>query len=189
MVQTYKDLGIVIAFRESCLGNESEVELCEIEYFDTLWLRVQHSLVTFSSSACFSQDSDVQKISRVAIPLFVVQNQLGIYHRHCAVVDILLDQLMEVLNSVDLEQCWDTYIELMLWAFMFAVYTSTDPAKRGWFLFELAKGVQERMIWRWEEVRKILQGFFYVDRLYEVDFRAICEEVSVLNNLSVHFGS
>ena len=187
IVQSYRELGLVIAFRESCIGNETDVELIEIEYFNTLWLRAQHSLITFSSSCCFRQDSDVQSICRIVVPIFAIQNQLDIY-RQSAVIESLMNQFLEILKSLDLQDCWGRYTDLMVWAFMFGAYTSTQQAQREWFLFGMTKGGHERVAWQWEEVRKSLLGCFYVDRLFEADFRMICEEVRILDEFASHLG-
>ena len=179
MRETYRNLSIVIAVHESFIGLETNIDLDGIEYFDALWLRIQYHLTTFSSSSYFRQDSDVQKICRVLVPLFVAHSQLGI-HRHTAVTESLVEQLLEVLRSLDLERCWRSYPNLMMWAFMFGTYTCADNVRREWFLFTLVNGARGKMLWDWENVRRILLGYFYLDRLYQDEFKKITEEVGML---------
>lgn len=129
----------------------------------------------------------MQSICRIVVPIFVVQNQIDIY-RQSAVVESLMSQLLEVMESLDLQDCWERYTELMVWAFMFGAFTSTQQAQREWVLFEMAKGGRGRVNWQWEEIEKILLGFFYVDRLYEANFRKICDEVKALDMFASHLG-
>lgn len=180
-VDAYTELSIVIAFRESCIGDQSELELVETDYFDTIWLRAQHSLISFSSSNMFRQDSDVQNICRIVVPMFVVQTQL-ITYRHSPAAESLKDQFLEVIASLDLQKLWEHFHELMVWAFMFVCHSCREQAWRERFLLEVAKGGQGRMKWEWQEVRKLLLGFFFVDRLHGKDFRKMCEEVRLLDS-------
>ncbi|KAL8787758.1 MAG: hypothetical protein Q9195_007627 [Heterodermia aff. obscurata] len=179
-VETYTELSMVIAFRESCIGNQSGLELIETDYFDVMWLRAQHSLICFSSSNMFRQDSDVQKICRIIVPMFVVHTQLVTY-RHSPATESLKAQFLEAIADMDLQKLWEQYHELMVWAFMFVCHSCGEPAWRERLLIEMAKGGQGKMRWEWQEVRKILLGFFFVERLHGQDFRNMCEEVRLLD--------
>ena len=176
MAETYSNLCQVTAFRESFIGTHSEFTLAEIEYFDIIALRVEHSLITFSSSRHFRKDSHVQNICNIVVPLFFVQNQSTLT-RGNAIVQSLSTQLWEVLRHLDLEQSWQLYPDLLIWAFMFGAYTSIGRPERPWFLSEVVKGTRGRFSWQWEELRETLLRFFYFDRLYEVPFRKLCEEI------------
>jgi len=165
--------------------NDKDLTLAESEYFDIMALRVRHSLISFLSSRHFRRDSHVQKLCAIVVPIFFVQNQFALA-RNTAVVESQTVQLWEILSYLDLEQCWYLYPDLLLWAFMLGVYTSTGQPKRPWLVYELAKGTRGWFSWQWKDLRKILLGFFYFDRLYEVEFKLICEEVRLPN---VHLNS
>lgn len=183
MVETYHELSIVIAFRE-LTDADYPVDLDDIEYFGTLWLRIQHRLSTFSAM-CSVKDSDrgvsdVQNICRLVVPLCVVQIHLGLLYCSAAAIESFNEQLWEVLNHLDLGHCWREYTELMTWAFFFGVSTSPGSARRQWFLFELVKGAKNRIEWRRPALRMVMQRFFYVDRMHEADFKKITDEARPL---------
>ena len=180
-VETYTELSIVVAFRESCIGSGNEPELIETDFFDSIWLRAQHSLVSFSSSCMFRQDSDVQIICRIIVPIFVVQTQI-ITYRHSPAAESLKDQFLEAIAHMDLQKLWKQFHDLMVWAFMFVCYSCGEQAWRERFLLEMAKGGRGKIKWEWPEVRKVLLGFFFVDRLHAAEFRKMCEEIALLDD-------
>ena len=143
------------------------------------------SLVSYSSSKSLRRDSDVQDICRIIIPIFVFSTQLGFY-RQSAAIDSLVDQFSEVLDNLNLSDCWDRYPGLMIWAFMFAVFSSREQTQREWFLFEMSKGGQNKTLWHWQDIRKTILGFFYIERLHEVEFEKICKEVRLLDGFATH---
>lgn len=178
MIQVYRDLSVVVAFRESCSGG-TEVTLTEVEYFETLALRVQHHLITFLSTHVSRQDSDIQSICRVTVPIFVVRYQFNIYGPSM-IMDSMVLQLHEVLSSLDLAASWKTFPSILVWALMFGAWISKEKGMKDWFLFKLAEGSGHILRWQWNEIRDILQKLFYVHRLHGADFEAICDEVRLL---------
>ena len=166
---------------ESSVSNGSILTPAEIEYFDIKALRIQHSLISFSSSRHFREDSVVQNICSIVVPVFFVQNQFTLARRNM-VVESLNVQLWEAFSQLDLEWYWEFYPDLLIWAFMFGVYISVGQPKRPWFLSKMARRTRDRFSWRWEECREVLRGFYYFDRVYEVEFKSICEEVRTLMN-------
>ena len=178
MVQAYRDLSVVVAFRELC-NRGIDVTLYEVEYFETLALRVQHQLITFLSTHLSRKDSDMQSVCRVTIPIFVIRYQFNIYGPSM-IMDSMVIQLYEVLSSLDLGQSWKSFPSILVWAFMFGVWISKEKRVRDWFLFKLAEGSSCLLRWQWNETRDILKKLFYVDRLHRTDFESICEEVRLL---------
>ncbi|CAD6575598.1 MAG: hypothetical protein ASARMPREDX12_007389 [Alectoria sarmentosa] len=178
MIQVYRDLSVVVAFRESCSGG-TEVTLYEVEYFETLALRVQHHLITFLATHLSRQDSDIQSICRVTVPIFVVRYQFSMFGPSM-IMDSMVIQLYEVLSSLDLSESWKSFPSVLVWALMFGVWISKEKSMRDWFLFKLAEASHGKLRWQWNEIRDILQTLFYVDRLHRVDFESICEEVRLL---------
>ena len=129
----------------------------------------------------FRQDSDVQNICRIIVPMFVVHTQLVSY-RYSPATESLKDQFLEVIASLNLQKLWEQFHELMVWAFMFVCYSCSQQVWRERFLAEMAKGGRGKMTWKWQEVRKMLLGFFFVDRLHGEEFRKMCEEVRQLDD-------
>lgn len=184
MIQVYRDLSVVVAFRESCSGGV-DVPLYEVEYFETLALRVQHHLITFLSTYLSRQDSDIQSICRVTVPIFAIRYQFNIFGPSM-IMDSMVLQLYEVLSNVDLAASWKDFPSILVWAFMFGVFISKEKRMREWFLFKLAEGSHGILRWQWDEIRDILQKLLYVDRMHRVDFESICEEVRLLVPHAMH---
>lgn len=178
MSQAYRDLSVVIAFRELCSGGV-DVTLYEVEYFETLALRVQHHLITFLSTHLYRRDSDIQSICRVTVPIFAVRYQYNIYGPSM-IMDSMVIQLYEVLSSLDLAESWKSFPSILVWAFMFGIWISKEKRMKEWFLFKLAEGSHGILSWQWIEIRDTLQRLFYVDRLQRAEFQSICEEVRLL---------
>ena len=178
MIQVYRDLSVVIAFRESCSGGV-DVTLYEVEYFESLALRVLHQLVTFLSTYLSRQDSEIQSICRVTVTIFAIRYQYNMYGPSM-IMDSLVLQLYDVLSALDLAESWKHFSSILVWAFMFGAWISKEKRMREWFLFKLAEGSHDILRWQWDEIRDILQKLFYVDRLHRSDLEGICKEVRSL---------
>ena len=178
MIQAYRDLSVVVAFRESCSGGV-DVTLYEVEYFETLALRVQHRMTTFLSTHLTRKDSVIQSICRVTVPIFIVRYHFSMYGQSM-IADSMVIQLYEVLSSLDLAESWQSFPSILVWAFMFGVWNSKKKRMKEWFLSKLVEGSHRILSWQWNEIRDILQRLFYVDRLHGAHFENICKEVRML---------
>ena len=178
MIQAYRDLSVVVAFRESCSGGV-DVTLYEVEYFETLALRVQHRMTTFLATHLTRNDSDIQSICRVTIPVFVIRYHFSIYGPSM-IMDSMVIQLYEVLSNLNFTESWKGFPSILVWAFMFGVWISKEQRMRDWFVSKLVEGSQGIFSWEWNEIRAILQKLFYVDRLHGEQFESICREVRLL---------
>ena len=178
MIPVYRDLSVVVAFRESCVGG-IDATIHEIDYFETLALRVQHQLIAFYSTHISRQDSDIQSICRVTATIFVIQSQPRNYGPSI-IMDNMVLSLYDVLSGLDFAEAWNSFPSILIWALMFGVWISREKSMRDWFLFKLAQGSHGQLRWQWNEIRDMLQKLFYVDRLHGADFESIWEEVRLL---------
>lgn len=144
MLEIYQDLRTAIVFRESLIDSIIDLTLNEIVHFETMILRVEYRLITFSSTWHFREDSDVQTICRAMLPIFITRIQYRFYSE-TAVTESLVVQLWEVLSRLDLDICWRLYQDLMIWAFLFGEYTSIRHPKNKWFVFQLANQFRGRV--------------------------------------------
>ena len=113
--------------------------------------------------------------------MFMVHTQV-ITYRHSPATESLKDYFLEAIASLDLQKLWEHFHELMVWAFMFVCYSCSEQVWRERFFFEMAKGGRGKMTWEWQEVKKILRSFFFVDRLHGEEFRKMCEEIRLLDD-------
>ena len=110
----------------------------------------------------------------------------GMLRESPAIIESLVDQFLEVLPGLHLEICWVRYTNFMTWAFLLAVNSCPRQVQRQWFLSQMVKGGRGKITWQWQNVRHILLGYFYLDRLYETEFQEICQEIRRLNDLAAH---
>ena len=88
-----------------------------------------------------------------------------------------------MVSEINLEACWATYAEVMVWALMFGIYIARGHSneKEGWFSKELVRGVRGRKgrkgqlgegwKWGWDTVKPLLKRFYWCERLFEHEFR------------------
>lgn len=60
---------------------------------------------------------------------------------------------------------------------------SAGQRERPWFVMTLARAAQKLQAPNWMQVRAILTRFYYVDRVFQEEYRQIWEEAEMLSNL------
>ena len=211
MLRTYQNLSVVLTCQEKALEAtlaSKPITLTpeEVAVYDSLRLPTLHSLLVFLVEDGAKEDTfidddvedlsivtPIQSICRVIIPIVALQDQFLPYRRS-TFTRTLTDYLFETLTSkIDLEACWATCAEVMVWATMFGVYISRgiSQEKEVWFSKELVKGVRGRKgqlgqlggswNWGWNAVRNLLIRFYWCEGFFGDEFR-----VSQISGLPLH---
>lgn len=213
---TYQDLSIVLSIQERALEPSSTSDAGaltseEMETYDALRITTLQKLLTFLVDYDNREDgrafgptrqnprlTPIQSICRVVVPFIALQYQFLLYRRAVYTVP-MLDCLYETLNiDMDLEACWATYPEVMLWATMFGIYISrgiaTEREKELWFLYQLVEGVRSRRgrtgqlggkwKWEWSAVRDVLTRFYWCERFFGEEFEVSHHPVICLTTCS-----
>ena len=195
---TYQDLSLVLSIQEravepSSTPNTVALTSEEMNTYDALRITTLQKLVTFMIDYDNRKDgharpnpglTPIQSICRVVVPFIALQYQFLIYRRAVYTVT-MLDCLYETLKfDIDLEACWATYPEVMLWATMFGIYISrgivAERKRELWFLYQLVEGIRSRKgrtgqlggkwRWEWNAVKDVLKRFYWCERFFGEEF-------------------
>ena len=176
----------------------------EAALYDALRLPTLHKLVTSLVDDDEEGDSHatepmwsnfdptpIQSLCRVIIPFIALQDEFVPYRR-AAYTATFMNCLYDTLScEINLETCWATWGEVMLWATLFGVYLSRGimREKELWFSRLLVKGVRARKgqkgqlggtwTWEWSAVRDVLRRFYWSEKFFGEEF-----EVSLIPILS-----
>ena len=201
LLETYRNLSLVVSLLERALeptlASEANALTREEEaLYDALRLPTLHKLVT--SLVDDDDESDahatepmwrdfdptpIQSICRVIIPFIALQDEFVPYRR-AAYTATVMNCLYDTLSSeINLETCWATWAEVMLWATLFGVYLSRGIMKEKelWFSRLLVKGVRARKgqkgqlggtwKWEWSAVRDVLKRFYWSEKFFGEEFQ------------------
>lgn len=202
LLSTYQDLSLVFSIQERAIETSSTQSTSaltseEMNTYGALRITTLQKLITFLVDHDERKDdyafgptgqnsalTPIQSICRVVVPFVALQYQFLLYRRAVYTVP-MLDCLYETLNfDIDLEACWATYAEVMLWATMFGIYVSRGIAeereKELWFLYQLVEGIRNRRgrtgqlggkwKWEWNAVRDVLKRFYWSERFFGEEF-------------------
>ena len=209
LLETYCNLSLVVSLLERALeptlaSKANALTREEEALYDALRLPTLHKLVTLLRDDDEESDAQatepvwrdfdptpIQSICRVIIPFIALQDEFLPYRR-AAYTATVMDCLYDTLGSeINLETCWATWAEVMLWATLFGVYISRgiDGEKELWFSKLLVKGVRTRKgqkgqlggtwTWEWSAVRDVLRRFYWSEKFFGEEF-----QVSLLPILS-----
>lgn len=209
LLETYCNLSLVVSLLERALeptlaSKANALTREEEALYDALRLPTLHKLVTLLRDDDEESDAQatepvwrdfdptpIQSICRVIIPFIALQDEFLPYRR-AAYTATVMNCLYDTLGSeINLETCWATWAEVMLWATLFGVYISRgiDREKELWFSKLLVKGVRTRKgqkgqlggtwTWEWSAVRDVLRRFYWSEKFFGEEF-----QVSLLPILS-----
>ena len=201
LLETYRNLSLVVSLLERALEptSSSKADVLtreETALYDALRLPTLHELLT--SFVDDDEESDayaaepmwrnfdptpIQSICRVVVPFIALQDEYLPYRR-TAYTATVMDSLYDTLDSeINLETCWATWAEVMLWATLFGVYISRGVSreKELWFSKQLVKGVRARKgqkgqlggTWKWEwgAVKDVLKRFYWSEKFFGEEFQ------------------
>ena len=210
LLETYRNLSLVVSLLERALEPtlaSKDVDTLtqeEAALYDVLRLPTLHKLVT--SLVDEDEESDaratepmwrnfdptpIQSICRVIIPFIALQDEF-IPFRRAAYTATFMNCLYDTLSSeINLETCWATWAEVMLWATLFGVYLSRGimREKELWFSKLLVKGVRARKgqkgqlggtwKWEWSAIRDVLKRFYWSEKFFGEEFKVSLFQVSL----------
>jgi hypothetical protein len=69
---------------------------------------------------------------------------------------------------------------LLIWILCLGAHASAGQRERPWFVLQVAVGSRVLGLRRWEDLRRLVLGFFYSDEVYGESFREIWDESCLL---------
>jgi hypothetical protein len=149
------------------------------DYFNTEVLHVEYQLHAdrYTATGQVKGDDTIEGSTRLALLLF---HNSAIWNFYPMVAQLLpkpIQALRTALEATIPSGLFALCCDLLLWQlFIGAACSLLLPSERAFFVSELAKTAQMQGISSWQEMRAILLGFFYVDRVHQPMLRQIWDE-------------
>lgn len=84
------------------------------------------------------------------------------------------------LESTIRAGCYHLCRDLLIWLLFVGACSTHIPNQRSFFVNELASAVRLQGLQSWQELRAILFGYFYVDRVYLGPLRTLWDELQAV---------
>ncbi|KAJ5131053.1 uncharacterized protein N7515_007092 [Penicillium bovifimosum] len=149
------------------------------DYFNTEVLHVEYQLHSdrYTATGQVKGDDTIEGSTRLALLLF---HNSAIWNFYPMVAQLLpkpIQALRIALEATIPTGLFGLCGDLLLWQlFMGAACSLLLPSERAFFISELAKAAQMQGISSWQDMRAVLLGFFYVDRIHLPMLRQVWDE-------------
>ncbi|KAJ5834522.1 hypothetical protein N7447_000548 [Penicillium robsamsonii] len=181
MPQIVYDLLELSWYAEWIKGNTGYKEFNEEteDYFNTEVLHVEYQLHTdrYTATGQEKGDNSIEGCTRLALLLF---HNSAIWNFYPMIGQLLpkpIQALRIALEATIPSGLFALCRDLLIWQlFMGAACSLTLPSERAFFVAELGNAARLQGLQSWQEVRAILLGFFYVDRIHLPMLRQIWDE-------------
>jgi hypothetical protein len=178
LVRAFHDLREVILYREFFHTQECVVPEIEVEYFS---VKAHHALhrvlsIPFQSSRTLSPQ---QEPCCLALLVFWYANY-GVHLPDSALLRSLTTQLKAALVQSNPQALWQPNYGLFIWVMFLGAYISVGQREHPWFVMYMARVARLRGLKSAQDLKAVLQSFFYIDRIYGEGLESIWDEVSIL---------
>jgi hypothetical protein len=178
LVQAFRDLREVTLYREFFHNQECGLPEIEVEYFSAKAYETLHRLLSMPFQFP-KATSPQQEPCRLALLIFWHANW-AIHLPDSGVFRSLTDQLKSALQQSNLQTLWHPHDKLFIWVMFLGAYISVGQKEHSWFMMYLARSIQQRGLKYSQELKAVLQHFFYIDRIYRKGLEDIWNEASIL---------
>ena len=178
LVRTFRDLREVILYREFFRTQECVLPEIEVEYFSTKAYETLHRALSIPFKFPRTT-SPQQEPCRLALLLFWHANY-AIYLPDSGIFRSLTTQLKSALEQSDPRSLWQPHLRLFVWVTFLGAYISVGQREHSWFMMYLARAARQRGLKTSNDLKAVLQAFFYIDRIYRKGLENIWDEASIL---------
>ena len=180
MLQILRDMRESTLFKEHVVENELGPGYIGSDIMAIKRMHILHRLLTHSATSTDQAvRKDVEEVIRLSLLIFWNAN-LMLHQAASAIFRSLTAQLKHALERTDLRFYWTPISDALIWVLFLGAHISLGQRQRPWFVMQIARGAQILKIREWEDVRALLQRFFYLDRVYLTSYQNIWEEVLLL---------
>jgi len=178
LVRAFHDLREVILYREFFHTQECVVPEIEVEYFRVKSHQILHRVLSipFQSSTALSPQ---QEPCRLALLVFWYANY-RIHLPDSVMLRSLTTQLKAALVQSNPQALWQPNYELFIWVTFLGAYISVGHREHPWFVIYMARVARLQGLESAQDLKAVLQSFFYIDRIYGEGLESIWGEVSIL---------
>jgi hypothetical protein len=178
LVRAFYDLREVTLYRECFRDQECVLPEIEVEYFNVRAYEILHLVLSMPFQ--FPRATSLQQEPcRLALLVFWHANW-AIHLPSSILFRSLTTQLKSALEQSNLQSLWYPHDRLLIWATFLGAYISAGQRQHSWFMMYLARSARQRGLKCSQELKAVLQRFFYIDRIYHKGLEDIWDEVSVL---------
>ena len=178
LVQTFRDLREVTLYGEFFHNRECVLPEIEVEYFSAKAYGILHRVLSMPFQFPRAT-SPHQEPCRLALLVFWHANW-AIHLPDSGVFRSLTTQLKSALDQSNLQSLWHPHDRLLIWVMFLGAYISAGQREHSWFMMYLARSARQRGLKCSNELKAVLQRFFYIDRIYRKGVEDIWDEVSIL---------
>jgi hypothetical protein len=130
----------------------------------------------------YSGQRPVQEALRIAYIIFS-NAHYNVVQSSSKVARCLVEDFKKALEQTDIKNCWGDAYEAFIWSTFLGAHMSAGQRERPWFVMALARATQRLKSPTWIQIRAILTRFYYIDRVFQDEWRQIWEEADLLRNL------
>jgi hypothetical protein len=178
LVQAFRDLREVILYREYFHNQECILPEIEVEYFTIKAYETLHSALSIPFQFPRAM-SPQQEPCRLALLVFWHANY-AIHLPDSGIFRSLTKQLKSALEQTDLQSLWQPHYRLFVWVTFLGAYISVGQREHSWFMMYLARAARQRDLRTSNDLKTMLQRFFYIDRIYHKGLEDLWDEASIL---------
>jgi hypothetical protein len=178
LVQAFRDLREVILYREYFHNQECILPEIEVEYFTIKAYETLHSALSIPFQFPRAM-SPQQEPCRLALLVFWHANY-AIHLPDSGIFRSLTKQLKSALEQTDLQSLWQPHYRLLVWVTFLGAYISVGQREHSWFMMYLARAARQRDLRTSNDLKTMLQRFFYIDRIYHKGLEDLWDEASIL---------
>lgn len=95
----------------------------------------------------------------------------------------LVQDLKDTLLLTDLSSCWSAFSTILVWTLFLGAHMSFGQPERSWFVVLLSKATRHCGFHSWESARQSLLSYYYSDRIFEMSFVAIWQEMEMISSV------
>jgi len=181
LAQAFRDLREVMLYREYYQFQSQAPPPAELDHFNIKSYNLRYLILTLPFQMV-PPASDKQEPCRLALLIFWNANYM-VANPDSALFRALTTQLKVALEKSDMQGVWGPHFELLMWVLFLGAHISGGQRERPWFVLNLARGARILKLGEWDNVRKMLLRFFYLDRVYQKSFQEAWQEAKMLQSV------
>ena len=175
-------LELILARRKLIIFEElSRLEMLnpskeDFEWFYTHKHNVEYDLLSKNASSL----TPAQNAVRFGLVSYTFGTVLKKQRSTYAYSQVLTGQLKRCLDLTDMKSLWEPNVSLLMWQLLMGAHGATNKPERPWYVLQLARCFDKLGFVSLDEPRKVLLGYFYLERIHGGSLEEMWNESSLL---------
>ncbi len=167
--------------QENCRAGYIVLPDDEFGYFCARLRTAEYDLASMREMC---QKSPVKEVARIALLVFSFGAMMDTPMATSAYRFSFVTQLKDALMSTDMKGLLGQHVVLLTWVLFLGAHASKSRKERSWYMMHLARalnadGMHCEDI---DDLRSLLEGFFYLDRSHGTSLKECWDETSLLKS-------